>query len=120
LFGGQAVNIGLALFDQLHGVVVKLLEIIRRVVQFRPFKAQPLYIAFDRFHIFVAFFLGVGIVKTQIAGAVIFGGDTKIQADRFCMTDMQITVRFRRKACDNFTVVFVVFEIVGNDLADKV
>ena len=85
-----------------------------------PFKAQPVHVPFNGFDILLAFFFRVGVVKTQIAAAVIKGGDAKIQTDRFGVADMQITVRFRRKSGNNLAVVFVLFEVIINDMTNKI
>lgn len=36
------------------------------------------------------------------------------------MTDMQIAVRFRRKAGGNFAVVFIECQVIGDNMPDKV
>ena len=39
----------------------------------------------------------VGIIETKITQSTITFGQTKIEADTLCMTNMQIAVRFRWK-----------------------
>ena len=45
--------------------------------------------------------------------------DSKVQADGFCMTDMEVAIRLRRKA-RNHRLVNLTVQILAYDLADKV
>ena len=68
LFGGKVVHIGFAVFNQTNGVIKQLVKVIRRKARLaRPMKAQPLYVFFDGADIFIVFFFGIGVVKTQVA-----------------------------------------------------
>jgi len=121
LVGAQAADIGLALPDQLDGVLVKLLEIIRREVEaVFPIEPEPFYVADDRFHVFQGFPARVRIVHAQVARAAILGGDAKIQADRFRVADVRVSVGFGRKAGGHPPFVLVVLQILLNDGANKI
>ena len=85
-----------------------------------PLKAKPSHVALDGFHVFDAFFLGIGVIETQIAAAVILGRQREIQADGFGVADMQVAVGFWWKACGDFAVVFMVGEVVGDDVTDEI
>jgi hypothetical protein len=61
-------------------------------------------IVLDGLRVFLAFPFRVGIVETQIALALIVLCQTEVQANRFGMADMQITVGLRRKTCDDAAV----------------
>ena len=50
---------------------------------------------------------------------LIFFGDTEIEADRFCVTDMEVTIWFRRKAGNDAVAVFSGLQIRINDLTDE-
>ena len=121
IIGAQAVDIGLSFFNELAGVRIKLFEIIRgKEAPLSPIEAKPAYILLNGFYIFDIFLGGVGVIKSQITGAVVFGCQAKVQTDRFGMADMQVSIWFRWKAGRHFLVELVGFEIVFDDIADKV
>ena len=88
-------------------------------MKFVPLEAEPLDIGFDALHIFHVFFCGIGVVKAQVASAVIFFFHTEIDAKSLCVSDMQIAVRFGRKTSDDF-VHFAFREVFVYDFFDKV
>ena len=55
-----------------------------------------------------------------MAAAVVFGGDAEVEADRLGMADMQIAVRFGRKAGDDFPAVLIAAQILRHDFADEI
>ena len=82
-------------------------------------KAQPLNVFFDGVDVFVVFFFRVGIVKTQVAQAVVNIRQTEVQADGFCVADVQVTVWLGRETgLDG--CMFTAFEVFFDDGADKV
>ena len=85
-----------------------------------PVKSEPAHILFNGFDVFNGFLARVGIVKAQVAQAVEFVGQTKIQADRLGMPDVQVPVGLRRKPGVDPPVIFAVADIFGNDLLDEV
>ena len=117
---GLVVDIGLAGADQMLGPCVKLLEIIRRVVEvLAPIEAEPAHVALDRVDIFLLFLGRVGVVEAQVAVAAEFLGDAEIEADRLGVADMQIAVRLRRKARDD-RLVPAGRQIGAHDVADEI
>tara|TARA_B100001105_G_C22163120_1_gene345277 strand:- start:450 stop:629 length:180 start_codon:yes stop_codon:yes gene_type:complete len=47
--------------------------------------------------------------------------NTKVETDRLCVADVQITVRFGRKACSNFlaaTTVQIIGDYIANEISD--
>ena len=120
LFGRQIIDIRLAVFDQIDGVVIQLVEIIGSETRLAcPMEAQPLNVFFDGVDVFVIFFFRVGIVKTQVAQAVVNIRQTEVQADGFGVADVQIAVRLGREAgLDG--CMFAAFEVFFDDGADKV
>ena len=63
----------------------------------------------------------IGVVKSEIAEAlVVFGCDTEIEEDGFGVSDVQIAVRLGRESGVNAAVVFVGFDVFGNDGSYKV
>ena len=100
----QRTDVGLAIAHQCFSVVVDLLKIVRRMGNGLPLKTQPRHIVLNGFHIFVAFFDGVGVIKAQVGCTAIFFSDTKIQTDAFGVTDMQESIGLGRKA-GNHTLI---------------
>jgi len=117
----KRTDIGIAGFDEFNRKLIKFFEIIGGVKQpVFPVEPQPSDIVDDRLNIFHRFSRRIGVVQPKIAGSLIIPGDAEIEAYGFGMTDMNIAVRFRRKTGRNFPVVFVRFQIVIDDVADKI
>ena len=60
----------------------------------RPVKTQPFHIFFDRIYEFGIFLHRIGVIKPQIAAAVVPFCQTEVETNGFCMTYMQITIWF--------------------------
>src|SRR6185437_2141621 len=106
--------------DQMLGPCVKLLEIVRRMEEILPpIEAEPAHIALDRVDIFLIFLGRIGVVVAQIAAAAELFGDTKIQAYRLGVTNVQIAVGFGREARDD-RLVLPRRQIAAHDVADKI
>ena len=84
-----------------------------------PFKSEPTDIIHDCLGKILAFLQGIGIIKAQIGRATKFGCETKIQANRFGVTNMQVTIGFWRKACHYF-VMLSGFEILYDNITYKI
>ena len=65
-------------------------------------------ILFNCVDIRLLFFFWIGIIKAQIAGAGKRLGNAKIQADRFCVSDVQVAVWFRRETRMNMLMYFLI------------
>jgi len=76
--GILTVYIGFALFDEVDGVGVELVEVIRRKRVAVPVETQPFDIAPYRVDVFDAFLLRVGVVEAQVAVTVIVARDSEI------------------------------------------
>src|ERR1700735_4224465 len=78
---------------------VELLEVIGRVIQMlAPVEAQPMDVALDGVDEFLLLLHWVGVVEAQITVAAEFRRDTEIKEYRFCVANVQISVRLRRKS----------------------
>ena len=166
----QVANVGPALFDQLHGVIVDLVEIIARVERFErlpnlsaivfcdaangslpvrhaaedenpaavagdgfgrfafrfqaepvfgPAADEPVHVLGDGIHVFDVFLGRVGVVHAQVADAAEFAGDAEVQADAFGVADVQVAVRFRRKAGVNARI-FLFGDVFRHDVANEI
>ena len=114
------VDIGLAGADQVLGPAVKLLEIIRGVIEvLAPVEAEPAHVALDGVDIFLLFLGRIGVVEAQIAVAAELLRDAEIEADRLGVADMQIAVRLGRKAGDHLLDAPGV-EVGLDDVADEI
>ena len=101
----------MSVLDHPDGKVPQLLEIVGSIVDIAPLEAEPLYVLQDVLYVFVVLLAGVCIVKTKVADTVIFLCHTKVHADSFGVSDMQISVRLRGEACLYATVVLSLLEI---------
>ena len=66
-----------------------------------PVKAQPLHAVDNGVDIFLIFFGRIRIVKAQMTAAAIVARQTKIEANRFGMADVQIAVGLGRETRDH-------------------
>ncbi len=85
-----------------------------------PVPAEPFYVVYNGLDVFFFFFCGVGVVETQVAGAIEFGGNTEIQANALGVSDMEVAVGFGGEAGDDAAIPFAGFEVGGDDFTDKV
>jgi hypothetical protein len=73
-------------------------------------ESKPSNVFFYRFYIFNVLFAGIGIIESQVTSpALIFSGDTEVEADGLGVSDVQIAIGFRREAGCHPAVVLVVF-----------
>ena len=86
-----------------------------------PVCSQPLYISLDRLYELCLLLGGVGIVKTQIEFAVVFLGQAVVQQNTLGMSDMKISVGFRRET-GVYSIVYALRQICllyTSDAADE-
>src|SRR4029079_6122597 len=55
----------------------------------------------DGVDVFLLLLHGIRIVEAKVAAAPVFDGKSEIQANRLCVAEMEIAVRFRWKARDD-------------------
>jgi hypothetical protein len=119
--GIEVLHVGLAGPNELDGKIEELFEIIRCIVQaVIPAESHPADIIHDGVHILHVLFGGVGVVESQVAGAVVGLGDPEVQADGFGVADVQVAVGFRGKPGGQPAVVFIRFQIRFDDGRDEV
>ena len=71
-FGGTIIYISLILLNELFGILVQTVEIIRGIPLSGPLKAQPVYIFPNAVYVFSFFCNRIGIIKAQIGFSAIF------------------------------------------------
>ena len=99
LVGRQVADIGLARLDQLHGPVVKLLEVIGSVVQRRPSRSRASGTSsLIESTYSTSSLVGIGVVEAQVALAAVLAREAEVEADRLGMADVQIAVGLGREA----------------------
>ena len=121
LVGGQVVDVGLAVLDQLDRPLVELLEIVGGVVEAVPLEAQPAHVLLDGIDVLRLFLRRVGVVEAQVGRAAELVGQAEIEADRLGVADVQVAVGLGRKArLDAAPPYLLVFRSSMNDVADEV
>ncbi len=116
----ELADVGQPLADQLDGESVELLEVVRgEVAPIPPIVAQPTHVLLDRRHELPVLLVGVGVVETQVAGALEVLGNAEVEHDGLGMTDMQIAVGLRREPGRDL-IVLTRRQVLLDDLADEV
>ena len=98
LVGREAVDVRLALLDQLDRELVEPLEVVRREQQRVPREPEPRDVFLDRVDVLDILLGRVGVVEAQVAGAAGLFGDAEVEADRLGVADVEVAVRLGRKA----------------------
>ena len=119
LVGAQAVDVGQAVPNQVHGVLVQLLEVVGREVQAGPLESQPPHVLLDRLDVLDVFLRRVRVVEPQVARSAELLRDAEVQADRFGVADVQVAVRLGREPCGHARNP-ARLQIVRHDRADEV
>src|SRR6185295_571040 len=121
LVGREVVDVGLAVLDELDRAVVEFFEVVGSIKKpVVPVEAEPPDIAHDVFFELYGFLDWIGVVEAEIAQAVVFGGNFKIQAERFGMAEVKITVWFGRKAGMHLSAIIVGFQVFCDTSSDKI
>ena len=116
----EVIHVGLALFDQMFGPSIELLEVVRGEVKvLAPIEAQPGDVCLYGIDVFLFFLGGVGVVETQGAVAAELAGHTEIEADRLGMPDVEVAVGLRREAGHHLGGA-AGRQVAGNDVTDEV
>ena len=111
------INISQACLNQEFGRAVHEVKVVAGLVQVRgamgiPIKAQPRHGIQDGIDVLGVFFFWIGVVKAHVADAAVITRQTKIQADAFGVTHVQVAIGFGRKAGANFGGIGCAFGVV--------
>ena len=121
LVGGEIADVGLAVFDELHGPVVELAEIIGGVEEAAfPIEAEPVDVVDDGIDVFRLFLAGVGVVEAQVGFAAELRGQAEIEADGLGVADVQVAVGLRREPRVYPSLILVGLQVVENDVANEI
>ena len=89
LFLARAVHISEARLDQLDGVFVEALEVIRREVKvIAPVEPEPTYVLLYRADVEFVFRFRVCVVEAKMSDTTMFGGGAEAEADRLRVADV--------------------------------
>ena len=100
--------------------MIELIKVVRRVeFPVVPIESQPAHVRFDGFHIFEIFLARIGIVETQVTEPAKFGGETEVETNGFRVADMKIAIGLRRESRVHPTLIFALFQIFRDDIADE-
>ena len=95
----QLAHIGKPFLNELDGVFIVLLEVVRAEEKpVTPVKAEPVDVLLNGLDKLVVLLRRVRVVHAQIADAAEFLGRAEINAQRLAVTDVQVAVRLRREA----------------------
>ena len=116
LFSALFVDVSQAVFNQMLGNFVHIVEIIAGevVVGFFgvfPVETEPVDGAENRVDVLLIFFDRVGIVETHMAASGVVLGQTEVQTDTFSVTDVEIAVGLGRKTKTDFRLVDRTFHL---------
>ena len=121
LVGRQAVDVRLAVADELLGPLIELLEIVGRVIEvLAPVEAEPADVALDLVDVLLRFLDRVRVVEAEIAVPAELLRDAEVDADRLGVADVQAAVRLRRKPRDDRAPVFAGHDVLRDDFANEI
>ena len=98
LVGGEVVDIGLAILDELQGPLVELAEVVGGVAEAVPLEAEPAHVFLDGVDVLLLFLFGIGVVEAQVGLAAELVGEAEVEADGLGVADVQIAVGLGWKA----------------------
>src|SRR5690606_12625660 len=103
LFGALFINVGVTGLYESLGKLIHVLKVVAGEVQVfffavMPVETQPLHHVDDGFDVFGFFLFGIGVVETQVTGALIVACEPEVQADALGVADVQVAIGLRRKA----------------------
>ena len=121
LVGRVRVHVGQPAPDQVLGVLIEPLVVVRRVVlAVVPVEAEPADVLLDGVHVLDVLLDRVGVVEAQVAMAAVLVRHAEIEADGLGVADVQVAVGLGRKAGDDLAAVDAGRHVGGDDLADEV
>ena len=102
LVGRVRVDVGQPAPDQVLGVLVEPLVVVRRVVlAVVPVEAEPADVLLDGVDVLDVLLDRVGVVEAQVAVPAVLGRDAEVEADRLGVADVQVAVGLGREARDD-------------------
>src|SRR4029450_10062736 len=118
--GAETVDIGLAVANQLLGILVQQLEIVRRGEHGRPVDPEPAHVFLNCIDVLDVFFGRIGVVETQVAEAAELLCHAEIHTNRLGVADVQVPVRLRRNARMHTATVSPAPLVLRADFANEI
>src|SRR4051812_13508684 len=110
----------MAALDERLGVLIELAKVVGSEMLVRlPFEAEPAHGFLDGVDVFLLFLRRIGVVEAKVTAPAVLLGQAEVEADRLGMAEMQVSVRLRRKARDDFLVP-ARRQVGLDDLADEI
>ncbi len=92
LVGGEVIDVGFAVVDELEGPLVELGEVVGGVAEAIPVEAEPADVFLDGVDVLLLFFFGIGVVEAQVGFAAELVGETEVEADGLGVADVEVAV----------------------------
>ena len=96
-------NVSFITSNKFFSKFIEPLEVIAGVSDFVWLESQPFYTFFDTCEILLFLCFWVGIIISQITYSSMMSSISKIDGNCFGMTNVEITIWFRREPCDHFS-----------------
>ena len=119
LVEGLVVDVSQAFLYQKFSPLVKLFEIVGSIVLLGPVEAQPVDVLLYGVDILGVLLDGVGVVEAQVGLAAVLLRQTKINAYRLGVADVQVAVGFRRETGLDASVLALA-QALFNNLFQKI
>ena len=117
----QVADVGLARLDELDGVGVEGVEVVRGVVEVvSPIQAQPAQVFLHRVGILDILLGRVGVVEAQVADAPVLGRNAEVEPGRLGVSDVQVAIRLGREACHDPALVPAGPQVLRDDTSYEV
>ena len=121
LVGGEVVDVGFAVLDELEGPLVELAEVVGGVAEAVPVEAEPADVFLDGVDVLLLFFFGIGVVEAQVGFAAELVGEAEVEADGLGVADVEIAVGLGGKAgLDDGVAELFGAHIFGDLIAKKI
>ena len=115
LVGGEVIDVGFAVLDELESPLVELAEVVGGVAELVPIEAEPVDVFLDGVDVLLLFFFGIGVVEAEIGFAAELVGETEVKADGLGVADVKVAVGLGRKArLDDCVAVFFGVDVFGD------
>ena len=123
----EIAAVGLSLPDQILGDLVHRVEHVRGVVEAGltriafagPLEAEPVDVLLDVLGVFVGLLSRIRVVEAEMALAVHELGHAEVDAHGLSVADVDVAVRFRRKAGHYLAAGLAVGDVLFNPLTKK-
>ena len=119
VFRRREIHICLSFRNQDLCPFVQLFEVIGSIKYLGWLETQPAHIVDNTIYVLRLFCHRVGIIETEVCFPAVFEGESKIEAYTFSVPNVQITIGFRWKTCQN-AVKFTGSEVCFDNFFQKV